>query len=88
MFSRFLPSFASPGAPTPADGPPATTAAADTIVPLHYFDDTLVFRSFLIYTLFAFDAVLDPAVLRDGLERLVRRDGWRKLGGRLRKNVS
>lgn len=35
-----------------------------------------------------FDEVLDPEVLREALENVVRRPGWERLGGRLRKNVS
>lgn len=35
-----------------------------------------------------FDDVLDPEMLRKALEGLVKRDGWQRLGGRLRKNVS
>ncbi|RDW84183.1 uncharacterized protein DSM5745_04509 [Aspergillus mulundensis] len=35
-----------------------------------------------------FDAVLDAAVLREALEGLVKRDGWQRVGGRLRKNTA
>lgn len=35
-----------------------------------------------------FDEVLDPEVLREALENVVKRPGWERLGGRLRKNVS
>jgi hypothetical protein len=31
--------------------------------------------------------VLDPQKLRQSLEGLVKRNGWERLGGRLRKNV-
>ncbi|ELQ33658.1 hypothetical protein OOU_Y34scaffold00913g5, partial [Pyricularia oryzae Y34] len=34
-----------------------------------------------------FDDVLDANVLYQALEALIRRDGWRKMGGRLRLNV-
>ncbi|UKZ75596.1 hypothetical protein TrVFT333_003284 [Trichoderma virens FT-333] len=34
-----------------------------------------------------FDDVLDPEKLRGSLEGLVKREGWQRLGGRLRKNV-
>ncbi|KAH6658522.1 hypothetical protein BKA67DRAFT_656711 [Truncatella angustata] len=59
----------------------------DTVVPFRYFDDTPLWRSFILYSMFAFDDVLDPKRLRDGLERLARRDGWQKIGARLRRNV-
>lgn len=35
-----------------------------------------------------YDAALDADKLYNSLERLVARKGWRKLGARLRKNVS
>lgn len=37
-------------------------------------------------SLYVFDDVLDAVKLRDSLERLVEREGFRKLGARLRKN--
>ncbi|KAI6086110.1 hypothetical protein F4821DRAFT_278694 [Hypoxylon rubiginosum] len=58
----------------------------DTVVPVGFFDDTIIFRTFVLYTLFVFDDVLDPQKLRNSLERLVSRPGWNKLGARLRKN--
>lgn len=59
----------------------------DVVVPVGFFDDTIIFRTFVLYTLFVFDDVLDPQRLRDSLERLVSRPGWNKLGARLRRNV-
>ncbi|PKK50836.1 hypothetical protein CI102_4473 [Trichoderma harzianum] len=35
-----------------------------------------------------FDDVLDPEKLRESLEGLVKREGWQRLGGRLRKNAA
>lgn len=35
-----------------------------------------------------FDEVLDPEVLRNALENVVKRPGWERLGGRLKNNVS
>ena len=60
----------------------------DTVVPVGFFDDTIIFRTFVLYTLFVFDDVLDPTLLRASLESLVSRPGWKKLGARLRKNAS
>lgn len=59
----------------------------DKIVPLHFFDDTIVWRSFVLYSTFVFDCVLDVEKLQSSLQRLVCREGWWKLGARLRKNV-
>ncbi len=59
----------------------------DTVAPLPFFDDTPLWRAFILYSMFVFDDVLDPQKLRDGLETLARSDGWRKLGARLRRNV-
>ncbi len=61
--------------------------ATDTVVPLPFFDDTPLWRAFILYTMFVFDDVLDPQKLRDSLQTLAKRDGWRKLGARLRRNV-
>lgn len=59
----------------------------DKIVPVGFFDDTIIFRTFVLYTLFVFDDALDPQSLRTSLERVVSRPGWNKLGARLRRNV-
>lgn len=59
----------------------------DLIVPVGFFDNTIIFRTFVLYTLFVFDDVLDPERLRTSLERVVSRPGWNKLGARLRRNV-
>ncbi|KAJ9133731.1 LysR family regulatory protein [Pleurostoma richardsiae] len=62
------------------------TVPTDTIVPLHFFDDAAPWRNFILYSMFVFEDVLDPQKLRDSLEALATRDGWRKLGARLRRN--
>lgn len=59
----------------------------DLVVPVGFFDNTIIFRTFVLYTLFVFDDVLDPERLRTSLERVVSRPGWNKLGARLRRNV-
>lgn len=60
----------------------------DRVVPVGFFDDTIIFRTFVLYSLFVFDDVLDPQRLRASLESVVSRPGWNKLGARLRRNVS
>ncbi|KAJ4396246.1 hypothetical protein N0V93_000465 [Gnomoniopsis smithogilvyi] len=59
----------------------------DLVVPLHGFDDLWYYQGAIFHVLFVFDDVLDHAVLHDSLETLIRREGWQKLGARLRKQV-
>ncbi|KAH9903781.1 hypothetical protein F4778DRAFT_99452 [Xylariomycetidae sp. FL2044] len=61
--------------------------STDIVCPLRWFDDTPLWKSFILYSTFVFDEVLDPAKLRDSLEALAHRDGWRKMGARLRRNA-
>ncbi|KAI3391001.1 hypothetical protein diail_8135, partial [Diaporthe ilicicola] len=56
----------------------AAKMSADTITPLHYIDDTPLWKAFILYTMFVFDSVLDPEKLKDGLEELAKHDGWKK----------
>ncbi|RSL86800.1 hypothetical protein CEP51_002594 [Fusarium floridanum] len=58
----------------------------DKVIPLHFWDDSPLYRRIALYNLKVFDDVLDPERLRSSLETLVSQDTWRKLGGRLRKN--
>lgn len=60
----------------------------DIVVPFRYWDDTALLRNAVVFNMTRYDVALDAEKLYDGLERLVARKGWRKLGGRLRKNVS
>jgi hypothetical protein len=59
----------------------------DTIVPLHSNDDSKSSRACVFDVLFKFDDVLDPEKLHGSLRDLLAREGWRKLGARLRLNV-
>ncbi|KHN95647.1 Chloramphenicol acetyltransferase-like domain protein [Metarhizium album ARSEF 1941] len=58
----------------------------DTVVPLSQFDNPMPLQRMFIYSTFLFDHVLNVSMLRNGLEALIERDGWRKLGARLRRN--
>ncbi|KAL7624935.1 hypothetical protein AAE478_004149 [Parahypoxylon ruwenzoriense] len=58
----------------------------DTVVPLNILDGSLINRTFVMNSLYVFDDVLDPEKLRGSLERLAHREGYRKLGARLRKS--
>lgn len=59
----------------------------DRVVPVGFFDNTILFRTFVMYTLFVFDDVLEPKKLHCSLERVISRPGWNKLGARLRRSV-
>lgn len=60
---------------------------ADSVMSLPFFDDTPLWRAFILYSMFVFDDVLNPDKLRSSPEGLIHRPGWRKLGARLRQNV-
>lgn len=60
----------------------------DVVAPLRYWDDTVVVKSLVVFSMSRFDVALDAKKLYSSLERLISRKGWRKLGARLRKNVS
>lgn len=64
--------------------PPAVLT--DKVVPVHYWDHQCVHA--VINFMLRFDHKLDAGQLRSSLEKLLdRRDGWRKLGARVRLNV-
>ncbi|KAK2059298.1 hypothetical protein LY76DRAFT_571012 [Colletotrichum caudatum] len=58
----------------------------DHVIPVGYFDDTTLFRTFVVSTMSVFSEQLDTEKLRDALERVVSRPGWDKLTARLRIN--
>lgn len=65
----------------------AKDAVSYRVVPVHTWD--LPLRSAVVYHLSRFNAPLDANKLKDSLVKLIDRDGgWRKLGARLRQNVS
>lgn len=66
---------------------PAEAAPGDRILPLHFFENSLLVQGNNMAVSLVFEAVLDPSILRSSLEGLVKREGWQRLGGRLRKNV-
>ncbi|KAK1243083.1 hypothetical protein MKX07_003711 [Trichoderma sp. CBMAI-0711] len=59
----------------------------DTVIPFRFFDDTPLWRTIILYSMFVFDDVLSPEKLRDSLEKLAKRDGWTRLGARMRKDA-
>ncbi|UZP39167.1 hypothetical protein NXS19_006983 [Fusarium pseudograminearum] len=58
----------------------------DTVLPVFYFDDTPLLRNYVQCSTLRFNDVLDAAMLRESLSRLIALPGWRKLGGRVRMN--
>lgn len=61
---------------------------ADIIATSSLWDNMDIIREQVLVNTLQFDDVLDPDLLRDSLIKLISRDGWIKLGGRLRLNVS
>ncbi len=62
-------------------------APADRVVPLHFFENSLLVQGNNMAVSLVFDDVLDPEKLRSSLEGLIKREGWQRLGGRLKKDV-
>ncbi|KAM0530012.1 hypothetical protein ACHAPS_000651 [Verticillium nonalfalfae] len=65
---------------------PPPIVDTDTVYPLHRQDDQAYYRQLNIVWLLRFEDVLDVDKLRQALAKLLERDGWRKIGGRLRIN--
>lgn len=63
------------------------TVPTDRIIPLRYWDQLDYIRSLCHDFTFRFDDVLDPAMLKGGLARLMEIGDWGQLGARLRLNV-
>jgi len=59
----------------------------DTVIPVYYFDDTPLLRRSVNCWTVRFNDPLDPDKLRVALSRVLEREGWKKLGGRIRLNV-
>ena len=77
---------------TKQSSPPSNAApdpyADDDVYPVHGLDDTKTFRSIIIAWTLCFNDVLDAEKLQASLAKLLEIGDWRKLGGRLRLNVS
>lgn len=59
----------------------------DQVYPVHLIDQAAVIRSSIINYVFRYDCVLDADKLHRALSQLIEVGEWRKLGGRLRRNV-
>jgi hypothetical protein len=64
------------------------TIPSDIVVPFHTFDSSPYLRTLILNFTYRFDDVLDVDKLRTSLERLFEIGDWRKLGARVRLNVS
>jgi hypothetical protein len=64
------------------------TIPTDEIVPMHDGDSLPSLQDVQIEFTCRFNDVLDANKLKKSLERLLEFPGWRKLGGRVRLNVS
>lgn len=62
------------------------TIITDTVIPMHYFDDTPINCSVLLYITLRFDTPLSANLLYASLTRLLEIPTWNKLGARLRQN--
>ncbi|KAM7197241.1 putative lysr family regulatory protein [Rhypophila sp. PSN 637] len=67
---------------------PIPPVATDDVIPCGGFDDTRTVRSIIMGCAFRFNEVLDCDKIHAALARLLEIGEWRKLGGRLRLNLS
>lgn len=67
--------------------PAVELVPSDRVRPIHFFENSPLVQGNNMAVSIVFDAVLDPEKLHRSLEGLVKRKGWERLGGRLRKNV-
>lgn len=60
----------------------------DQVIPYNFLDDDPEFKNSVAFMSFRINAVLDEEKLRSALDEVFEMDGWRKLGARVRMNVS
>ena len=60
----------------------------DQILPVHFLDDTDMNREYICTWTMSFQDILDADKLATSLSRLAEIGDWKKIGGRLRLNVS
>ncbi|EMD87158.1 hypothetical protein COCC4DRAFT_155047 [Bipolaris maydis ATCC 48331] len=93
-FSTALPSTSASYATTTINRPWKSNSEfsarvpTDQVIPFHVLDDGYVNRNVVMEASYRFDDVLDVDRLRLALHRLMQRDGWKKLGARIRQNAS
>ncbi|KAK6208255.1 hypothetical protein LQW54_007037 [Pestalotiopsis sp. IQ-011] len=64
----------------------ASADQPDIIATSSLWDNMDIMREQVLITTLQFDDILDPELLRISLVKLINREGWTKLGGRLRLN--
>lgn len=67
---------------------PTRDRTDDIVYPLYLLDQAQTLRSIIVACTLRFDSVLDPGRLKSSLPELLSIGDWRKLGGRLKQNVS
>lgn len=60
----------------------------DTVLPASLWDNRGIGHTWCLHYCYRFNDVLDPGELRISLERLMQLGEWRRLGARMRLNVS
>lgn len=65
----------------------ASANQPDIVANSSLWDNMDIMREQVLITTLQFDDILDPELLRISLVNLISREGWKKLGGRLRLNV-
>ena len=73
--------------PPPTPRPITPADPTDDVILGFTLDDTPTNRAIPLAWTLKFDDVLDADMLHDSLSRLLSIGNWRKLGGRIRKNV-
>lgn len=58
------------------------------VIPFNFVDNMKGWRMGIAANTFRFNAAMDAQKLRDSLQQLFEMEGWRKLGARIRMNVS
>lgn len=63
-------------------------SAGDTTpktIPLNYYDDNILMQTVVFRFMLAFDTALDPEKLHSAFCTLAEKEGWEKIGARLRR---
>jgi hypothetical protein len=66
---------------------PSFDEEGDDFYPIQFIDQAGIIKDSIITYTFRYNSVLDPEKLHSALVRLLGEGDWRKLGGRLRRNV-
>lgn len=64
---------------------PKVESESDLVIPFNYLDNLKAWRIGIMVNTFRFNARMDAGKLKAALEHLFEKDGWKKIGGRIRK---